>query len=1140
MDEKEEKDMVPETKSYIVKTEERSNEIEVISRRKWQCEKCSKAFTQNAGLYNHMKRKHGLIVYAKASILCKEPNCDFKCSMRDKLQSHLVNVHKKPLAFSTLKFSSMADFEDWKEVFEKQEKCRFVKKSGTRIRNNTGEKHTYLYCSRSGTFISNSKGKRTQIKKGTCKISNYCTASIDCIEDQNGTVIAKLCSTHYGHEPSVEYLRLTKSDKSVIADKLAQGVPRDVVIDNVRASVGENIDRIHFLTMKDIRNIERSYGIKNDGKQKSSVQGFASVNEWVREMETLGDESPVTFYKAKYSPEVLNDNCKCLETQDFCLILMTKGQQEIFKKFGQNGVFYVTWLNISNGYDLSLLTLMVADDLNEAFPVGYMICSRMTTEIEVLFFKVIQDQLGSFCARAIMTDDRKSLYDSWCSVMGFVPYHLLSNRFVDADWRDRLISVQNEDVQCAVYEVLYSYLSCTDSTKFEENLSAFIKHLKENEDTLIFGLYFEDTYLHRVRLWAGCYDKKCVGINEHLNLDIVYNELLSVCNNKGKFSKLLDKTLQGLLTIVRDRQHNRISKIAKQAQELVHHHGVSMNINLDGIQAIENRKWQIKSESTNLIFTVTRKTYECNMKCPLVCTDCKMCAHMFECTCKVYNFDRTMCKHIHAIGRLFQKSLRVLEVMDLASSSRNEVEESTERDVKPSVTKLSEKRKKEEENKVKVEDEINEGVDTRANTVIKITIGRSKESNLVKKIKNMLESIQHMADNSTDTVLLKKCFIKLKKVKNFLESGYSKPEIKESGSDNEIKKRGRGRPKKIKDEPEDETSNSPKKKVLKSRKSEDEESPREKFFIRPRKLQEILQDDLLQEQISQQEDNDHDYSCALVNDNILNQHLDKDSNLSKETQEGKEDNLVRPKKRGRKPKPKTESYSNEGSSDFKKIKLETPEEKPELNVKTDDVRRSKRVIKVKNYDFDEPYLKRKESVNHSETKNKIKNEISEAKNLEKVTNKSCSKGTDKVLSQEANKLIELVNTVNSLNDELLDKSPKVYHKVMKFAEKVAESVDVTKSVSEVLTESNETVVNQSLRDNSATSDESAGKVKESLKVHEVLSEKDKNIVCESVQDEILEDEIIISDITIERIDEDPSKTDSGTSSNTTENCQSST
>ncbi|RZF41115.1 hypothetical protein LSTR_LSTR002747 [Laodelphax striatellus] len=663
VDEDENEDEEEEDDNVSSSGDEGSEKLEdgTSGKKTYACDQCQSVFSHHTGYYNHMKRKHNLLCYSKGSICCREEGCSFRCAMREKLQAHLMHHHNKSLAFSQLKFSSMKDFEEWREVFEKQEKCRFVKKSGTRIRRHTGEKHTYLYCSRSGTFVSNSKGVRTQLKKVTCKISNYCTASIDCVEQLDGTVLAKLCSTHYGHDPSVELLRLTKTDKDIIAGQLGKGVSRDIVLDNIRASVGEDVDRIHLLTMKDIRNIERSYNIKPEIKNREFTCGFASVNEWVREMECLGDESPILFYKPKNQSKIVDEGEHFLGLDDFCVVMMTKGQQDILRKFGQNGVFYITWMSISNGYDLSLLSLMVTDDLNEAFPVAYMVCSTMSRSIEVLFFKVIRDKMGPFCARAIMTDDRKSLFDAWGEVMGFVPYYLLSNRFVDADWRDRLITVPNEDVQCAVYEVLYSYLSVTDSTRFDENLNLFVKHLKENSQTQMFGTYFEDNYLHRVRLWAGCYDKKSVGVNEHLNLDAIYNDLLAVCNSKGKFAKLLEKTLQGLLKIVRDRQYFRTSKITRQAQELHQHHSVSMNIDLDAIQCMENRKWKVKSETSKLIFLVTRKTYECNARCPLICDSCKMCAHMFECTCKVYNFDRTMCKHIHAVGRLFRKNINLMD-----------------------------------------------------------------------------------------------------------------------------------------------------------------------------------------------------------------------------------------------------------------------------------------------------------------------------------------------------------------------------------------------------------------------------------------------------------------------------------------------
>ncbi|XP_022198441.2 uncharacterized protein LOC111055535 [Nilaparvata lugens] len=453
---KEDSDADAEEEDEIIEDEQEDEDIEFSSadedsekledgsseKKSYVCDLCpGSMFSHHNGYYNHLKRKHNVVCYSKGSISCREKGCTFRCSMREKLQSHLMHTHKKPLAFSQLKFSSMKDFEEWREVFEKQEKCRFVKKSGTRIRRQTGEKHTYLYCSRSGTFVSNSKGVRNQFKKVSSKISNYCTASIDCVEQLDGTVLAKLCSTHYGHDPSVEFLRLTKADKDNIASQLGKGVSRDIVLDNIRASVGEDVDRIHLLTMKDIRNIERSYNIKAEIKSREFSCGFASVNEWVREMECLGDESPILFYKPKNQSKIVAEGEHFLGLDDFCVVLMTKGQQDILRKFGQNGVFYITWMSISNGYDLSLLSLMVTDDLNEAFPVAYMVCSAMSKSIEVLFFKIIRDKMGTLCARAIMTDDRKSLFDAWGEVMGFVPYYLLSNRFVDADWRDRLITV---------------------------------------------------------------------------------------------------------------------------------------------------------------------------------------------------------------------------------------------------------------------------------------------------------------------------------------------------------------------------------------------------------------------------------------------------------------------------------------------------------------------------------------------------------------------------------------------------------------------------------------------------------------------------------------------------------------------------
>ena len=47
---------------------------------------------------------------------------------------------------------------------------------------------------------------------------------------------------------------------------LSQGVTIEHILDSIRDNVGDSIERIHLISRKDIRNIERAFGLKGDKK----------------------------------------------------------------------------------------------------------------------------------------------------------------------------------------------------------------------------------------------------------------------------------------------------------------------------------------------------------------------------------------------------------------------------------------------------------------------------------------------------------------------------------------------------------------------------------------------------------------------------------------------------------------------------------------------------------------------------------------------------------------------------------------------------------------------------------------------------------------------------------------------------------
>lgn len=82
--------------------------------------------------------------------------------------------------------------------------------------------------------------------------------------------------------------------------KLKEGVTFEHILDSVRDSHLNNdgtLERISLLERKDLHNIVRDFNI--DYATKRHQEDAISIKIWVSEMEDLGEESPVLYYKGQ-------------------------------------------------------------------------------------------------------------------------------------------------------------------------------------------------------------------------------------------------------------------------------------------------------------------------------------------------------------------------------------------------------------------------------------------------------------------------------------------------------------------------------------------------------------------------------------------------------------------------------------------------------------------------------------------------------------------------------------------------------------------------------------------------------------------------------------------------------------------------
>lgn len=553
----------------------------------------------------------------------------------------------------------VSEFEKWKHNFETGEVCRFVKKSGARV-GHTG-KSVYLYCSRSGSFISQSKG--TRIKKlGSSKISAHCTALIKYFEERNGRVKATVCSTHYGHDRDHRFLRLTKIQKRYIAEKMKSGVSRELVLDSVRSSFVNKLDRIHELSKKDLNNIQKSFNIPKQSPEprKAGIEALSNPwnifrESWTNEID-VGDESPVLFYKEA------NVEAPNLRLEDKCLILMTKGQRDLFIKFCSNGVLYASTLKLSTTLPLFLVVIFVLDDFYEMLPVCFMVTNDRRKDVIKVCFNEILNIAGPVVLRAFATDNEPSIFEAWCEIMGPASRNLIiANRYVDAEWRNNLTLVKDEALQGDIYDKLYEFIESAEGT--EQMFQSLIAELRSSCMSSAFATYLERNFLPNIQLWSTHYLQHKCELRQSIDFEISYSKVASLGELCCKYNKPIGYITKGLIKQVLECQATRNRRIAESISEIKSAHAVAVESGTECVFPLTNSSWKVKSKRVSEDFYHVVAD-SCDFEdCVLVCTLCDMCIHAFRCECDAY-VDTKTCAHVHLVGTMLKTSAATSNVTE--------------------------------------------------------------------------------------------------------------------------------------------------------------------------------------------------------------------------------------------------------------------------------------------------------------------------------------------------------------------------------------------------------------------------------------------------------------------------------------------
>ncbi|XP_050506463.1 uncharacterized protein LOC126884548 isoform X2 [Diabrotica virgifera virgifera] len=209
--------------------------------------------------------------------------CEYENTSQNKLISHMKTMHSIDIKSQDLMFDSVEKFEQWKTELERDTVSKYNITHGSYVTQKY--KRSQYYCQRSGYYIAKGKQLRGLKSQGSKKINGFCPAKIDCRQEGEKCSVTFI-STHVGHAADLRHLTLTSTERQEIARKIAQKIPFELILDDIKESVHkESLQRMHLLKRKDLYNIEREFQLNTDSLDH--INKRLTVHSNAKEVEPL-------------------------------------------------------------------------------------------------------------------------------------------------------------------------------------------------------------------------------------------------------------------------------------------------------------------------------------------------------------------------------------------------------------------------------------------------------------------------------------------------------------------------------------------------------------------------------------------------------------------------------------------------------------------------------------------------------------------------------------------------------------------------------------------------------------------------------------------------------------------------------------
>ena len=130
--------------------------------------------------------------------------------------------------------------------------------------------------------------------------------------------------------------------------------------------------------------------------------------------------------------------CLCLCKEDFVLALQTPLQVNMMKKHANGRVICIDTTHGTNGYDFTLISVLIVNEYGEGFSVAWVISNREDQILLMNFFRALKRRIGVVSPAYIISDLAEQFHTAWMAMFGNSPTKLVCVWHVDRAWRENI------------------------------------------------------------------------------------------------------------------------------------------------------------------------------------------------------------------------------------------------------------------------------------------------------------------------------------------------------------------------------------------------------------------------------------------------------------------------------------------------------------------------------------------------------------------------------------------------------------------------------------------------------------------------------------------------------------------------------